>query len=592
MKRAQTVALIAALYLVSNAPAYSQGDIFGFLQNIAGQYALSWTDLDNRVSQLETQINNASLGAKITPTQLADFRAEVVKLRQDMDTARAGGRRLGVQQSITFSNQVNLIGQELAAAIEHRITTLPNIDAEQLSLTTQINAAASSGIISTQTAAELRAEMQQIATMIATFKADTGGNLTPRQVELLSQRLATVKARLDQQTSFGQNTNPTLNEQRAAVEARITQSLAAGRITAAEANVWRNELAAIQAQQQAFIAASPRGRLTGTQVLTLANRLDALDDQISAKVGFPGGTVIGASTAELDALRSQASSRINTLVTQGKLTQTTAAELLQDLDRIAQLQAAYAAAVGGITAKQITSLKNDLASLNTRIDTRVAAGTGTTTGGTTGGTTTAINLPVIAQRSFADVTGYWGEPYVIELASRDVIGGFPNGTFRPNDEITREQFAAIVVKALKLPTAVSGGKVFIDVPSTRWSAPAIAAASNAGLIGGFPDGTFKPADNITRAQALVILSKALGSATAAGNALASYSDNAAVPTWAETAVANAANAKIIVNFPNPAQIRPNATATRGEVAALMYQTLNALGANLPPLRIGVMTGNM
>lgn len=201
--------------------------------------------------------------------------------------------------------------------------------------------------------------------------------------------------------------------------------------------------------------------------------------------------------------------------------------------------------------------------------------------------TTKITLPVVSVKNFSDVKGYWGEPYVSELASRDVIGGFPNGTFRPTDEITRAQFAAIVVKALGIQPS-SGGKVFTDVPAGHWAANAIASASNAGLIGGFPDGTFKPEEKITRAQALIILSKALaGEGPHLPNAMAKFTDANAVPDWAKGAIESAAAAGIIVNFPDATKIQPNSVATRGEVAGMMYQTLNVLGAEMPQVLVGV-----
>lgn len=197
----------------------------------------------------------------------------------------------------------------------------------------------------------------------------------------------------------------------------------------------------------------------------------------------------------------------------------------------------------------------------------------------------------LAQAStLTDLQGYWGQVYVDALADRTYIGGFPDGTFRPNALITRAEFAAIAAKALGLPPA-SGGRFFVDVPSNHWAAGSIAAVSNSGLVGGFPDGTFRPSDRITRAQALVILTKALKNTDPNLTGLDRYSDAAAVPDWAKDSLARAANAGIIVNFPNASIIDPNRVSTRGEVAALMYQTLYQLGiGNLPALAIGLQGG--
>lgn len=197
----------------------------------------------------------------------------------------------------------------------------------------------------------------------------------------------------------------------------------------------------------------------------------------------------------------------------------------------------------------------------------------------------------IAQAStLTDLQGYWGQAYVDALANRNYIGGFPDGTFRPNTFITRAQFAAIAAKALNLPAA-SNSRIFVDVPSSFWGAGAIAAVSNAGLVGGFPDGTFRPNDQITRAQALVILTKALKTTNPDLAGLNRYGDLAAVPEWAKDSIARAANAGIIVNFPSATLIEPNRVSTRGEVAALMYQTLYQLGIGaLPSLGIGLVGG--
>lgn len=200
-----------------------------------------------------------------------------------------------------------------------------------------------------------------------------------------------------------------------------------------------------------------------------------------------------------------------------------------------------------------------------------------------------VTAQTLAQTTtLSDLQGYWGQAYVEALAQRSYIGGFPDGTFRPNTFITRAQFAAIAAKALNLPAAGSS-RIFVDVPGNFWAAGAIAAVSNAGLVGGFPDGTFRPDDRITRAQALVILTKALRTSNPDLAGLNSYTDVAAVPDWAKDSLARAANAGIIVNFPSANLIEPNRVSTRGEVAALMYQTLYQLGiGSLPPLSIGLV----
>src|SRR6202022_2529937 len=100
-------------------------------------------------------------------------------------------------------------------------------------------------------------------------------------------------------------------------------------------------------------------------------------------------------------------------------------------------------------------------------------------------TRTDVTSPPVSinTRTFADLQGFWGQPYIEPLAGSGIIGGFPDGTFHPNDLITRAQFAAIAVHAFNLPGSTATNN-FTDVRPGYWAAPAIASASNAGFITG------------------------------------------------------------------------------------------------------------
>src|SRR5579883_1531975 len=115
-----------------------------------------------------------------------------------------------------------------------------------------------------------------------------------------------------------------------------------------------------------------------------------------------------------------------------------------------------------------------------------------------------------AAQEFTDIAGYWGEPYIKALVEHGIVAGFPDGSFKPNEQVTRAQFAAMVTRAFELEEEGSQSAAsFSDVSNKYWGSKAIAAVSSAGLVSGFPDGTFHPEERITRAQALVILAKTL-----------------------------------------------------------------------------------
>jgi hypothetical protein len=183
---------------------------------------------------------------------------------------------------------------------------------------------------------------------------------------------------------------------------------------------------------------------------------------------------------------------------------------------------------------------------------------------------------IASAANFGDTNGHWAQQYIDALSNAGVIGGFPDGTFRPNQQVTRAQFAAIVNKALQLGGS-SSTSPFWDVPNSHWAAGSVAAAANSGLVAGFPDGSFRPEQNVTRAQSLVVLVNGVQppatNAANVPNILSRYRDSAAIPTWAAHHIARAAESNLVVNYPDPALLEPNRSATRAEVAAFTYQTL-------------------
>ncbi len=186
--------------------------------------------------------------------------------------------------------------------------------------------------------------------------------------------------------------------------------------------------------------------------------------------------------------------------------------------------------------------------------------------------------PALAQ--FSDTQNHWAESYINNLSQRGIVGGFPDGTFQPDRPVTRAQFAALADKVFQAQG--QSNRIFSDVPMGHWAYSAIQDASAQGLVTGYPDGTFRPELGVTRAQSLVVLSKGANLPAASLAVLDQYQDKALIPAWAEPAVASATSAQIPVNYPNNSVIAPNRTATRAEVAAFIWRTLN--GRATPPVQ--------
>ncbi|MBW4578062.1 MAG: S-layer homology domain-containing protein [Tildeniella nuda ZEHNDER 1965/U140] len=192
-----------------------------------------------------------------------------------------------------------------------------------------------------------------------------------------------------------------------------------------------------------------------------------------------------------------------------------------------------------------------------------------------------VSAPATAA-NFSDTRSHWARPFIETLAERQIIAGFPDGTFKPDAPVTRAQFAAIVKNAFS-NSSVRVSRGFGDVPGSYWAATAIGKAYETGFMSGYPDGAFKPEQQIPKVQVLVALSSGLNftPARAADTTLATFRDGGEIPAYAKSGVAAAAERNVVVNYPNVSFLNPNETATRADVAAYIYQTLVNQGKLAP-----------
>lgn len=109
--------------------------------------------------------------------------------------------------------------------------------------------------------------------------------------------------------------------------------------------------------------------------------------------------------------------------------------------------------------------------------------------------------------SFSDVTSaHWAANYIGYMEQFGIVRGYSDGTFRPNAPITRAEFAAICCRFEQL---TDGAATFTDVPASHWAAKSIAYAAKRGWVTGYADGTFKPGNNITRAEVAAVTCRLL-----------------------------------------------------------------------------------
>lgn len=137
------------------------------------------------------------------------------------------------------------------------------------------------------------------------------------------------------------------------------------------------------------------------------------------------------------------------------------------------------------------------------------------------------------KQSFSDVSkNHWAYSFIESLYKDGILNGTGDGKFEPDRYITRAEFVCALIKALKLNTA--GADVsFTDVSAGDWFMPYVAKAVTQGFVKGFEDGSFKPNDFVTREQMAVMVSNAL-KLTDGGET--SFSDNADISEWASDSV--------------------------------------------------------
>ncbi|MEQ8757680.1 MAG: S-layer homology domain-containing protein [Coleofasciculus sp. G1-WW12-02] len=179
---------------------------------------------------------------------------------------------------------------------------------------------------------------------------------------------------------------------------------------------------------------------------------------------------------------------------------------------------------------------------------------------------------VSASKTFPDIQNHWAKPFIEGLLKKGLISGFGDGTFKPNEKMTRAQYAALLVKAFD-PEPKREAKKFLDVSDKSWAKDVIQKAYRGEFLSGYPGDMFRQGDNVERVQVLVSLVNGLELSESDDNALNVYEDSDDIPDYGKEEVATATKKQIVVNHPDIKKLNPTKAATRGEVAAMVYQAL-------------------
>ena len=180
--------------------------------------------------------------------------------------------------------------------------------------------------------------------------------------------------------------------------------------------------------------------------------------------------------------------------------------------------------------------------------------------------------------SFSDVTaGAWYYENVMGAAENGYVSGYPDGTFKPMQSVTRAEFASMIAKAMGYDSDPDAGSAYPDVADDHWAKAAINFCAQNDIINGYDDGTFQPNKAITRQEAAAILNKAFELSVKYGVSTDLFPDNSSIAAWASDHVYAAKASGLMKGYEDDGTFRPNNQITRAEAASIF---MNAKYADL------------
>lgn len=184
--------------------------------------------------------------------------------------------------------------------------------------------------------------------------------------------------------------------------------------------------------------------------------------------------------------------------------------------------------------------------------------------------TAAMIVPSVpAMAAPSDIAGHWAESVITQWQSKGLIQGYEDGTFKPGNTITRAEFVTLMNNAKGFWS--EGSINFSDVKNGSWFYSAVARAVAAGYVKGYSDGSFKPGNTITRAEAAVMIANA---ARLSANEAGAYrfTDVGSIPAWARGSVGAVVAAGYMTGYPD-GSFYANASISRAEAVSSLNRML-------------------
>ncbi len=185
-----------------------------------------------------------------------------------------------------------------------------------------------------------------------------------------------------------------------------------------------------------------------------------------------------------------------------------------------------------------------------------------------------MSAPAMAA-NFVDVQSHWARPFIETLAEQNIISGYSDSTFKPDQPITRAQLTAMLRQAFD-ENNVQLSRKFDSFAADDWAKRDLSNGRSSNRQS-------RPSDQLSKVQVLVALSKGLGlnPSGSVANTLNIYRDASTIPEYARESIAAATQRNLVVNYPVVENLNPSKIATRADAAAFIYQALVSEGVLAP-----------
>ena len=178
------------------------------------------------------------------------------------------------------------------------------------------------------------------------------------------------------------------------------------------------------------------------------------------------------------------------------------------------------------------------------------------------------------QAPFTDIRDHWAKDSIQYLWEKDIVRGYADNTFCPDSFVIRAEVVQLLIQAKNLDKATYRG-IFSDVKANDWFADAVQTAVNHHLVEGYPDKTFRPNRNMTRAEWITVLQSLQNNVELTSDEeeelLSRFKDKDSIPYWARKAVAGTVQSGLISGFDN--RIYADRPISRAEIAVTLHRLL-------------------